>query len=239
MLKQPGKLLQGVGYRWQTRKSPMYFGTWVKKAEGDEKVQQVTLSNGKKEWTLETDILAVGYHLIANTELARIIGCELDDKNIAVDDIQQTSVDGVFCAGEGAGIGGVDTSLIEGQIAALAATGDEAAALALSQKNKGRHEFRRQLAEVTKVRAQVHSLATDNTCFCRCEDVPYSQVKDEASQKAAKLYTRCGMGPCQGRVCSAAGRERFSGQLNRMKGPLIPLPLEEMIAYTEILKNKG
>ena len=48
--------------------------------------------------------------------------------------------------------------------------------------------------------------ADDATLVCRCEEVPASEIRHAARIGAigltqAKAYTRCGMGPCQGRLC--------------------------------------
>ena len=40
--------------------------------------------------------------------------------------------------------------------------------------------------------------------LCRCEDVSVGAVAEHANWRDAKLHTRCGMGPCQGRICGAA-----------------------------------
>jgi len=39
---------------------------------------------------------------------------------------------------------------------------------------------------------------------CRCEDVAFGALDRRWSPRQAKLYTRCGMGACQGRICGAA-----------------------------------
>ena len=68
----------------------------------------VTLSGGRK---MEVDYLACGYGLVPNTEAAQLIGCRLDDGFVAVDSRQETTIQGVYCAGEPAGIGGLDKYL--------------------------------------------------------------------------------------------------------------------------------
>ena len=52
-----------------------------------------------------------------------MLGCKLRDSFVHVDDLQQTSVPGIFCAGEPTGIGGLELALVEGEIAGLAAGG--------------------------------------------------------------------------------------------------------------------
>src|SRR5690606_9776161 len=49
-------------------------------------------------------------------------------------------------------------------------------------------------------------LPGDDTIVCRCEEVTAGQVRDMARLGCAgpnqtKFFCRCGMGPCQGRLC--------------------------------------
>ena len=48
-----------------------------------------------------------------------LLGCRLGETGVQVDDYQETTVPGVYCAGEVTGIGGLDLSLVEGEIAGL------------------------------------------------------------------------------------------------------------------------
>ena len=60
--------------------------------------------------------------------LAELLGCKIENGAVSVDEFQQTSVPNVYAAGEATGIGGLELSLVEGEIAGLAAAGkrDEA-----------------------------------------------------------------------------------------------------------------
>jgi len=64
-----------------------------------------------------------GFGLVPNVELGALLGTNVVGGAIMVDDLQQTSVPNIFCAGESTGIGGVDLCLIEGETAGVAATG--------------------------------------------------------------------------------------------------------------------
>ena len=86
------------------------------------------ISQAGRSKTIACDYLACGFHLVPNSELAALLGCRVQDDLVQVDDFQRTSVPGIFCAGEPTGIGGLELSLIEGQIAGLAAAGRETAA---------------------------------------------------------------------------------------------------------------
>ena len=60
----------------------------------------------------------------AECRVAALLACELANGFVRVDEFQQTTVPGVFCAGEPTGIGGVESALVEGEIAGLAAVGE-------------------------------------------------------------------------------------------------------------------
>jgi hypothetical protein len=46
--------------------------------------------------------------LTPDAELAALLGCRMGEAGVEVDEYQQTSVEGVYCAGEATGIGGLD-----------------------------------------------------------------------------------------------------------------------------------
>ncbi len=90
--------------------------------------------------------------------------------------------------------------------------------------------------------AQVAAIAPD-TVVCRCEDVTRGEI-DAAIDAGAddinqlKHFTRCGMGPCQGRYCADAVQELMAQKLDRPREatgqwtgrpPLRPVPLGELI----------
>ncbi|MHB1307781.1 MAG: hypothetical protein ACYC23_11935, partial [Limisphaerales bacterium] len=41
--------------------------------------------------------------------------------------------------------------------------------------------------------------------------------------REAKLHTRCGMGPCQGRVCGAATRFLYGWKTDSVRPPIFPV----------------
>lgn len=58
-----------------------------------------------------------------NLELPDLLGCATRDGAVAVDDYQQSTAAGVYCAGEITGVGGADLAIVEGRIAGLSAVG--------------------------------------------------------------------------------------------------------------------
>ncbi|HEX3662964.1 MAG TPA: FAD/NAD(P)-binding oxidoreductase [Acidobacteriaceae bacterium] len=235
VLREPGKLWQGGRYRMSMR-TPLLTGCWVTAAHGKERVRSVTLRQGKKHWEAGCDYLACGYHLVANGELAALLGCRIEEGFVTTDEQMRTSVAEVYCAGEPTGIGGVELSQLEGQMAGLAACGRIDAARRLAERRRRRLGFVRDLAAVCRLDPELRELATDETVVCRCEDVPMEALRGRANWREAKLQTRCGMGPCQGRVCGAATEFLLGWAADSVRPPLFPARVGSLAAAG--LQNK-
>lgn len=200
----PATLLQASRYRAGFLGAPYAMNSWAVRADGDDRVHRVTLRVGRETRTVECDVLCTGYGLVPNTEVARMLGCTLRGSAVAVDADQSTSVLGVFCAGEPTGVAGVDSAIAEGQVAALAAAGRSSDAAALRRMVSRRASHGRGIDRAFALRPEIHTLAASDTIVCRCEDVRLGQFDRGWTARQAKLYTRTGMGPCQGRICGPA-----------------------------------
>lgn len=204
LLREPAKLMQGAAYGIATLGTRFYAGCWPIAAQGSERLESVTLRRNGKPWIEQCDYLACGFHLVPNVELAALLGCRIEDGFVAVDDLQRTSVADVFCAGEPTGIGGVELALLEGEIAGLAAADRNEEAGSVARVRRRGDGFVHALRASTVLNPDLKTLATDMTFVCRCEDVSFGVLRARANWRDAKLQTRCGMGPCQGRICGAA-----------------------------------
>ena len=200
----PSKLMQAAQLKLILGSTRYRFGAWVEAAHGSRKVEGVRLRTPDGSRDVECDFLAIGYGLVPNTELPLALGCEAGPSCIKVDSHQRTNVPNIFCAGETTGIGGVDLCLSEGQIAGFAAVGDLEGAKKLCPERRRQRLFAKRLEHYFALRSELKELASDETFVCRCEDVPYGRLRDMPDWRTAKLQTRCGMGPCQGRICGAA-----------------------------------
>lgn len=229
LLNQPGKAVQGIGLRFATRGARFYTGCWPVAAHGREKLESVTLLRDGKQWEIECDYLGCGFHLVPNLELPRMIGCGIRNGFVTINQWQQTSVPDVLCAGEPTGIGGVDLAVAEGQIAGLAATGSvEKARKLMEERNRGRR-FVHALETAFELDPRLRSLPASETFVCRCEDVSFGALSGYASARDAKLHTRCGMGPCQGRICGTAGQFLFGWDSDSVRPPILPSFLSSLV----------
>ncbi len=216
------KLLQAASLRWQLRGIPYQTGSWIQSAEGDSQIREVRIANGGHLRNEPCDYLAIGYGLIPNTELAELLGCAVGPDGVTVDEHQRTTRPEVYSAGEATGIGGVDLALLEGEIAAYAASGQPERAAALYGKRRRAAVFARSLAAAFRLRPELRALVRPGTIVCRCEDVPFQELAEHTGWRQAKLQTRCGMGPCQGRICGAATGFLLGWKNFGVRPPVLP-----------------
>jgi hypothetical protein len=84
----------------------------------------------------------------------------------------------------------------------------------------------------------------DETVVCRCEEVTAAEIRRMTKlgcrgPNQTKAFSRCGMGPCQGRICGPVveailaaenGLSRQEVGSYRIRPPLKPLPLAAIAA---------
>lgn len=183
----------------------------------------------KKVQNIKCDVAAIGWGFTADTSLAGSLGCNQlvakdDGVVVWVDSEQQTSIPGVFAAGEITGIGGSDLSMAEGVIAGISAAkfvGCNVEVLKAHRKRRAkRQRFANALIRAYPIKPGWKSWLRDETIICRCEEVCLSDLKHSINElgatdsRTAKLLTRCGMGLCQGRICGRFVVDLVANELN-------------------------
>ncbi|MEU7133480.1 NAD(P)/FAD-dependent oxidoreductase [Streptomyces sp. NPDC046261] len=230
----PHKLLEAAVHgsallRHRVRPHPRSAVTEV---HGTDRVEAVTVSRLDRQWRpvpgtgrrIACDALAVGHGLVPQTELATALGCATrrtpdGTHALLLDERQETTVPGLWAAGESGGTGGWQLARVEGELAAIAVA---ARLRGRTPPVAGRHVagLRRRRA---RMRAFADAMATahapgpgwtdwlrDDTDVCRCEEVTAGRVREAVTELGArdartvKLLTRAGMGWCQGRMCATA-----------------------------------
>ena len=202
------------------------------------------------------DSLAIGNGLTPATELTRLLGADHVFKAEAggwipsLDNGQRTTVDGLYAAGDGTGIIGADAAFIEGKIAGYTVALDlgrienseyrRLSAPLISRLVKVSRSGRRMAEMMAPRQGQISEIEPD-TIVCRCEDITRREIDDAIDNGAndinqLKSWTRCGMGPCQGRTCGdvvasiiaqrGGSREKVGCWTSRI--PLTTLTLDEL-----------
>ena len=237
LLLHPEKLMQAIGFGGSLFGVRYLTSCWPIAAQGGDKLESVTLRRGARTWTEACDYLACGFGLVPNLELAALLGCRMSESGVAVDEYQASSVAGVYCAGEITGIGGLELALVEGEIAGLAATGRlETARRRFGARESGRR-FAAAMERAFALREELKTLPQADTLVCRCEDVPLGRIRSYRGWREAKLHTRCGMGPCQGRVCGSALEFLEGWRTDSMRPPVFPAKVGSLIEVSASLQS--
>lgn len=238
LLAHPAKLLQAARLGVTLFGVPWLPGWRVVAAEGDGRVEQVRFAKGGRTRTIACDALAAGWGLVPQTELGQALGCAIAPRfgadALVVDDAQRTSVDGVFAVGECAGVAGALAAQLQGEIAGRAVASElvdaGAAPASLVKRLAREHAFAAAVATTFAPLPGWRDRLRDDTLVCRCEDVPWSALRDQPDLRAAKLATRCGMGHCQGRLCHDALVATMHWPRLPPRAPLAPAPLATLLA---------
>ncbi|MCS4251569.1 NAD(P)/FAD-dependent oxidoreductase [Pseudomonas sp. BIGb0164] len=248
LLGQPATLAKGMYYRaWLSAHGiPVHQGATLAQIDGEQRVTGIRWGSR----TLKCDAVAFAHALRSETQLADLLGCEFTWNALnrawlpQRDSAGRSSVNGVYLAGDGAGIMGADAAQMAGERAALAVLEDSGIAInqrrnaVLEQQLAGIQRFRHGLETAFPFPEQWAAHAPDALILCRCEEVSVGDVRavvDEGHWEInrVKAHCRVGMGRCQGRMCGLAAAEivaersgRGIEEVGRLRGqaPIKPLP---------------
>jgi D-hydroxyproline dehydrogenase subunit alpha len=262
-------LKQGFEYLFNIRKSgvPILASHVLKSVVGEKNVQGAVLCKIDSrlqpiegtEKPYDVDTVCIGYGLISNTWATRMFGCahkyvpRMGSWIPGFDENMQTDRDGVFVAGDGAGVAGVLTARCQGAMAGIYAavhcgavsTRDaERAAVPYRKKLVGLNRFRRAMDTIYPMGAGLYANITDDTLVCRCEGVTAGEIREAIRQGTGdpndiKKRTRAGMGYCQGMNCFPTiamilsrefGMEAEAVKILTPRPPGRPLPLNLLMA---------
>jgi thioredoxin reductase/bacterioferritin-associated ferredoxin len=237
------------------RKLRVVHGIISLAAEGNGKIEAVIYrtARGRHE-RLAADTLLLHQGVVPNVNLAMSAGVahRWSDAQLSfvpvVDEYGSTNVPGVAIAGDGAGIAGAEAAQARGRLAAIAAVRslrpdlplvaqESAAVMSLRRFARGRAFLDLLFRPAAQFRQPV-----GETLVCRCEDVTAKQIADAIAlgcpgPNQMKAFLRCGMGPCQGRLCGltvtelmaqARGVSPAAVGYYRLRPPVKPITVGEL-----------
>ena len=168
------------------------------------------------------DVVLLHQGVVPNVNLALSLRCEhaWDDRarcfRPQLDEWGASSVPGVLIAGDGGGIMGARASELSGTLAAFAAAHASGRLTASERDGRAapvrgelsRHLGARPFLDALYRPGQEHVAPRDpGTIVCRCEEITAGQIRRLVTEQNCpgpnqmKAFVRCGMGPCQGRLC--------------------------------------
>jgi thioredoxin reductase/bacterioferritin-associated ferredoxin len=264
LLMRPDLFLRGAGWIGRVRGAgvPWHFGHTIRRIDGKGSVGEVHVGRVSVEWepapgpelTVVCDAVCMGFGLIPSTDVVRLLGAAhswnpaLGGWVPVTDADQTTSVERLYACGDGAGVLGAASAPLGGMIAALAAARDlgritvaefERRTGVLRKQFARASRFGRAMARLTAPRLGAASAIAKEAEVCRCEGLTRAALDQAIADGAVtvndlKAATRCGMGPCGGRICedaaqlliaAATGRDRAEIQPATPRPPLRPVAI--------------
>lgn len=257
-LGAPDYLVKGARMLQRVRRSgvPMFSAAAFVRVEGSSQAHALAFTAGGKEHRLDADVVLLHHGVVPNTQLSRLLRVDhdWDPAQLAwcprVDRWGETSLSGFRIAGDGASIAGALAAESSGALAALGA------AQALDRLNAPQCEaialpLRQALARQLRIRPFLDALyrppawlcaPADETVVCRCEEVTAGRIREMArlgcqGPNQTKFFSRCGMGPCQGRMCGLTVTQVLADELGKppaevgayhIRAPLKPVSLSSI-----------
>lgn len=218
-------------------------------AVGTDRLREVVV-DGRR---IPADLLLLHQGVVPNVNLAIAAGVahRWDPRQLCfvpvLDADFQSSVPGIAVAGDGAGIAGGTAAAERGRIAAIAAVRAVAPEVSVPDPQGARQRLQREemgrafLDELYRPPVALRRPEGD-TIVCRCEEVTAAQVRETArlgceGPNQMKAFLRCGMGPCQGRLCGLTVTELIAEERGRtpddvgyyrLRPPVKPITLAEL-----------
>ncbi len=256
-------LMKGVKLLAKAQGGPKRItGVTALRAEGEGKLGSVAYTVGGVEQRTACDLLLLHQGVVPNTVISNAIGCEhaWDDAQLCWlpkrDGWLVSSIPGIAIVGDGGGIAGAECATESGRLAALGAA-HRLGRIDTAERDRRAAPVRAALASLSRGRGFLDALyrpaenfripAEADTVVCRCEEVTAGQLRGAVAQGATgpnqlKVFLRCGMGPCQGRLCNLTVTELVAAERGltpaeigtyRVRPPFKPVTVGEIASLPQ------
>ena len=224
--------------------------------DGTERAHALSFSVRGVPQRIEADVILLHQGVVPNTQFTWSLRAShrWDDAQLCftpqTDSWGELDVAGIFVAGDGGGIAGAQAARVRGEVTALALAA-QLDAIDQPTRDRSAAPLLRRLADVRRIRPFLDSLyrprdenrvPQDDVLICRCEEVSAGEVRRIVAlgcegPNQAKSFGRCGMGPCQGRMCGLTVTEVIADARKvppasvgyyRIRPPIKPLTLGEL-----------
>lgn len=254
---------RGLALQAQVKRArvPIVKDVGAVEARGEGTLASVRFRVGGQWQEVQASTLLLHHGVVPNVHATRSIHAEHRWNPLqrcfapVVDEWGDTSIDGYAAAGDGAGIVGAEASALQGRLAGLEAA-RALGAIDRARRDERAAPVRAELERHLPIRAFLDQLFTPRANFfvpadavlvCRCESVSAGRIREAVALGAmgpnqVKAFTRCGMGPCQGRMCGLPTAEIIARERGldmeavgvfNVRPPLKPLSLQELASLPE------
>ncbi len=249
-------LLKGLFWRLKiTRGIKTSVGNVINiEAHGEKQLERIswkTQNGAVGECSASTLLIHDG--VVPNTQLLRAMRAPIwyDNKeaawrpSLASIAGQMSDRPWIYAAGDVSGIGGWRAAIAMGALAGASANytlGNGSITNSEEMRSLGRGKAIRPFLNALYPPARAFHKPANSTIICRCEEISAGEIRKAVREGAQgpnqmKAFLRCGMGPCQGRMCADKTVELITesngAAINevlpmRVRMPISPVTLGEM-----------
>lgn len=239
-----------------------YTGASGFSIEGEGGAEAITFRHKGRQRRIASSLILLHQGVVPNTQLSWSLRAQhrWDEGQLCwiprTDPYGQIDDTRIYIAGDSRGIVGAKASAAQGRLAALD--------IARRLRNPEPKAMRRRETEVlgqfrkyVRIRPFLDALyrprddhripADENVVVCRCEEVTAGKIREYVEvgclgPNQAKAFGRCGMGPCQGRLCGLTVTEVIADERKvgpqdvgyyRIRPPIKPITLGELADLEE------
>ena len=258
-LRSIGYLTKGMAMLHKIRSAgiQIYSGINGMEALGNSKFEKVRFKLGEHTLEKSSGMLLLHNGVVPNLQITRLLGCEHRWYDLqrywepVHDEWGNTSIDRISIAGDCGRISGASISEFNGYVSALD-TVYKIGAISRNERNRLSLPYRKELSKHKAVRPFLDKLfqprktwlvpENEDTLVCRCEEVTVKDIRQAISTGAIspdriKSLVRCGMGPCQARMCGLSVSEIIADQIKispedvgyfKIRSPIRPITLAQL-----------
>ena len=224
--------LKGLGLLFRARRRLRFInGATALRVEGTDHARRLVVTRASADIALDCDLVLLHHGVVPNVNMSNAIGwahhfdAEQHCWTPTVDAWFTSGLAGASIAGDAGGIGGAESAALRGAIAALEVA-RRFGKITVEQRDQQAAPLRRGLEKSLRGRRFLDILyrpsraflapADADTIACRCEEVTVGQIRETTrllgvvGPNQMKAFLRCGMGPCQGRLCGPTVYEVMS-----------------------------
>ncbi|MEX3690379.1 NAD(P)/FAD-dependent oxidoreductase [Paraburkholderia sp. BR14263] len=259
-------LLKGVNLLRALRvaRVPVYRGASDLRIEGEQAATGLTFTAGNKRQHVEAELVLLHQGVVPNTQISWSLQashrwdidqlCWVPNRN----NVFELDVPDVFVVGDGGGIAGAKAATTQGRICGLEIVRRHGK-IDIVEFDRRVRRLRAEHAGHLHIRPFLDALyrpsdrtriPADDVLVCRCEEVTAGAIRESVAlgcvgPNQAKAFNRCGMGPCQGRLCGLTVSEIIAQERQvspevvgyyRIRPPIKPLTLGQLAGAGECVQ---
>lgn len=235
----------------------VYAGAQALSIQGTDRAEAICFTHKGQAHRIESPLVLLHQGVVPNTQLSWSLRAKhrWNEAQLCwepeTDEFGQIEESGIYIAGDSRGIVGAKASASQGRLAALAVAGKLGHLEAVDREGR-EDSLRKELRSQLHIRPFLDALyrppeaqripQDDSVIVCRCEEVTAGQIRKYVElgcqgPNQTKAFGRCGMGPCQGRLCGltvteliADGRGLSPQEVGyyRIRPPVKPVTIGEL-----------